>query len=165
MEHRFFDWDKDKIFCWERNCHIVLVDALVRGIEAGDEISMPTLIEIEPKVYMPSYSIEIEEEGDKFKDGGNHRLLARYIANSPFTFKVVPYQSEGWEFESRLEDDFGDEMQLFPVEEVKLIDYRDFYGSFYGFGMERSFENRTYNNAYPRLDWESWELEMPDDCY
>jgi len=94
----FIEWDKHILYGWERAESILVVDAIINGIEAGDEF---------PPVYIHringnEYELSIEKrvslwwgDGNLFAfDGGHCRGCGHFIADKPLKCILLSGRSE-----------------------------------------------------------------------
>ena len=75
----YLDWNKHTLFGWETVKSDLVVDAIVRGIEAGDEFP-PVHVHQGEKGY---YLSPLRETSHGWTDGGHNRAVGHYIARQP----------------------------------------------------------------------------------
>ena len=89
MNHIFYlDWDSQKLFGWENRKSDLVIDAIIRSIEAGDDFpAVP--VHQDQEDYSKFYISPLREcsarflNGEHLSDGGHHRAVGHYIAGKP----------------------------------------------------------------------------------
>lgn len=93
----YLDLEKVTLYGWEEENSIQTVDAIIRGIEAGDDFPAVPVYKIDEHEYWldPNY---LTEKGDAFNpltDGGHSRACGHYIEGKPLKCKlmhdIMPY--------------------------------------------------------------------------
>lgn len=104
-EITFLDLGKIELYGWETMKSDRMVDALVRGIEAGDDFPPVRVNKISDTVYWLALN----------HDGGHRRAAAHYIAGKPLKVVIEPLPSG-----------LGIS-HPYPIKEIVLIDDRGQY--------------------------------------
>ncbi|MFQ5531711.1 MAG: hypothetical protein ACE5ES_03795 [Candidatus Nanoarchaeia archaeon] len=82
---RYLDLDSVELFGWETDKSDLLVDAICRGIELGDEFPPVPVHEIEGKYYLSM----IRDDPIGRSDGGHYRSVGHYIMKKPLKVEIV----------------------------------------------------------------------------
>lgn len=91
---RYLDLDSVELFGWETDKSDLLVDAICRGIELGDEFPPVPVHEIEGKYYLSM----IRDDPIGRSDGGHYRSVGHYIMKKPLKVEIVvlPKHDQGF---------------------------------------------------------------------
>ncbi|MBI4177631.1 MAG: hypothetical protein HY516_04685 [Candidatus Aenigmarchaeota archaeon] len=77
-ETNFLDLNEVELYGWETFKNAMLIDSMVRGIEAGDDF---------PPVHVNRFS-DTEYRLTVSRDGGHKRAVAHYITGRPLKVKI-----------------------------------------------------------------------------
>lgn len=81
MAHIFYlDWNVHQLFGWERQKSDLVIDAIIRGIEAGDDFPP---VYVYPAGEQGFYISPWLENLPGWADGGHNRAVGHYIMRKP----------------------------------------------------------------------------------
>ena len=83
----FLDLDKNELLGWEAEKEDLVVDAIIRGIDQGDQFPPVHVNRIGENRYCLDPCHEFQDTG--ISDGGHNRAVGHYIAGVPLRIKVV----------------------------------------------------------------------------
>jgi len=111
----YLDWNKHQLFVWEKVKSDRVIDAIVRGIEAGDK-------------FPPVYVHRVKDRETLFVlsgahgHGGHNRAVGHYIAGQPLTCILEETSIDPAEL-----PESGRYSKYIPVEKVVLTEFDDEY--------------------------------------
>lgn len=125
------------LYGFQNICNKILVDAVVRGIRAGDSFE-PVFVCRRDQASYALYSV----------GGGHHRAIGHYIAKAPLTVIIMTINPEwlGVMYPS-----------LSPIKDVELYDHREVLEE--SGLLTKDFHERWKD--YPRIAWKKWGLTKP----
>ena len=100
------DWGKDKLFGWEPEKSIAVVEAIVEGIDEGADFPPVAVHRLSENVYCIS---PLRETPDGLSDGGHYRAIGHYIRKKPLKCELLeglPPIPKAWEV---------------PIEKIELV--------------------------------------------
>lgn len=93
------EWDFAELFGWEKDKSELIVDAIIRGIEAGDRFPpVPVFREEMNRFFLSRHN----------HDGGHNRAVGHYIMDQPLKCRLYPRGHPSIQFE------------YFPIGEILL---------------------------------------------
>lgn len=78
----YLDWNTQELFGWENNKSDLVIDSIIRGIEAGDDFP-PVPVHRDKEKSNRFYISPLREISPLFSDAGHYRALGHYIADKP----------------------------------------------------------------------------------
>jgi hypothetical protein len=105
----YLDWTKHELYGWEAKKSGSAVDAIIRGIERGDDFPPVTVHEGEKNKF---YISPLREASNGYVDGGHHRALGHYELRKPLKCELI----EGGPI-------WPDEMCI-PISDIIIVDDR-----------------------------------------
>ena len=84
----YLDLDKITLYGFETEKSDLVIDSIIRGIEAGDEFPPVPVLEIDGDYFLHPY-LRICQAGWMPLDGGHNRAVGHYIAGKPLKCMVT----------------------------------------------------------------------------
>jgi len=84
----YLDWNTQKLFGSENCKSDMVIDSIIRGIEAGDNFP-PVSVYADPKVPNMFYISNASRDSRRPTDGGHYRALGHYIADTPLKCRLL----------------------------------------------------------------------------
>ncbi len=103
----FLDWNKHTLYGWERKKSRSVVDAIIKGIEAGYEFPAVPVHQEDDSTY---YLSPLRETDDGLADGGHHRAIGHYLSRKPLKCELL--------YGGPI---FPDEMCI-AIQDIKIVD-------------------------------------------
>lgn len=98
----YLDLNKVDLYGWEREKSDLVIDSIVRGIEAGDDFpAVPVMMINEGKYQLDDIILKYHHSfTGTFNpvDGGHRRALGHYIANQPLKCRITCIGAEQTEW-------------------------------------------------------------------
>ena len=82
----YLDLNKVNLYGWEKKKSDLVIDSIVRGIEADDNFEDPVLVY---RIDENTYQLTLEENYYGEIDCGHRRAVGHYIANKPLKCVIV----------------------------------------------------------------------------
>ena len=82
----FINWDIHTLFGWENEKSDLVIDAIIRGIEAGDNFPP---VPVHKKGDSVFYLSPLRETPDGLPDAGHYRAIGHYITNTPLKCELL----------------------------------------------------------------------------
>jgi len=84
----YLDLDEVELWGWEDSKSDLVIDAIVRGIEAGDDFPAVPVVRLKDGYCLWPFA-RLKGGRSSFTDGGHHRAAGHYIAGEPLKCRVV----------------------------------------------------------------------------
>ena len=100
------DLNHQTLFGWESEKSDLVIDSIIRGIEAGDEFPPVPVHEENGKYYLSP----LRETPDGISDAGHYRAIGHYIANKPLRCELLN-RGPIWQ-----------DSMMIPIPQISIVD-------------------------------------------
>ena len=84
------DWDSQQLFGWEKSKSDLVIESIIKGIEAGDDFPPVPVFSTHPRSSVFYLTTRVSGEHGAQADGGHYRAAGHYILNKPLKCILIP---------------------------------------------------------------------------